>query len=168
MQSGWQYLLISSAIIGLLALADSVHAESLQIYPEKVLLIGPESTQQLLLISRTDDRHSDLTRQAAYVPKDDRIISVTQSGRIVPRAEGTTSLEIRIREQSLYVPVTVSGLLTPAPVSFQDQILPILTKAGCNSGGCHGKAEGQNGFKLSIFGFDADADYDAQDIRHCR
>ena len=75
MQSGWQYLLISSAITGLLALADAVHAESLQVYPEKVLLIGPESTQQLLLISRNDDRHSDLTRRAAYVPKDDRIIS---------------------------------------------------------------------------------------------
>lgn len=161
MQSGWQYLLISSAITGLLALAGAAHAESLQVYPEKVLLVGPESTQQVLLISRSENRHSDLTQQAEYVPKDNRIISVTQSGRIVPHAEGTTSLEIRIQETSLYVPVTVTGLLTPAPVSFQDQILPILTKAGCNSGGCHGKAEGQNGFKLSIFGFDADADYDA-------
>ena len=41
------------------------------------------------------------------------------------------------------------------------QIIPILTKAGCNSGGCHGKAEGQNGFKLSVFGFDPAADYEA-------
>jgi hypothetical protein len=35
-----------------------------------------------------------------------------------------------------------------------------LTKARCNSGGCHGKAEGQAGFKLSIFGFDPAADFD--------
>jgi hypothetical protein len=39
--------------------------------------------------------------------------------------------------------------------------VPILTKATCNTGGCHGKAEGQNGFKLSVFGFDPRADYEA-------
>ena len=55
--------------------------------------------------------------------------------------------------------VEVRGLNNPAPVSFEQQIVPLLTKAGCNSGACHGKAEGQNGFKLSIFGFDTEADY---------
>ncbi|MEK6257392.1 MAG: DUF1549 and DUF1553 domain-containing protein [Planctomycetota bacterium] len=39
--------------------------------------------------------------------------------------------------------------------------MPILTKLGCNGGGCHGKATGQNGFKLSLFGFEPDVDYDA-------
>src|SRR5207248_3754888 len=38
---------------------------------------------------------------------------------------------------------------------------PILTKATCNAGGCHGKAEGQNRFKLSVFGFDPRADHQA-------
>src|SRR5262249_9289516 len=47
------------------------------------------------------------------------------------------------------------------PIAFEQQIIPILTKAGCNSGGCHGKAEGQNGFKLSVFGSNAAADHDA-------
>jgi hypothetical protein len=47
------------------------------------------------------------------------------------------------------------------PLNFENRILPILSKLGCNSGGCHGKAEGQNGFKLSVFGFDPQADYDA-------
>ena len=46
-------------------------------------------------------------------------------------------------------------------ISFRREIIPILKKAGCNSGGCHGKAEGQNGFKLSIFGYDAQADFEA-------
>ena len=36
-----------------------------------------------------------------------------------------------------------------------------MTKARCNSGGCHGKAEGQGGFHLSIFGYDAESDYTA-------
>jgi hypothetical protein len=47
------------------------------------------------------------------------------------------------------------------PLNFENDIVPILTKFGCNASGCHGKAEGQNGFKLSVFGFDAIADYAA-------
>ncbi|MCC6509011.1 MAG: DUF1549 domain-containing protein, partial [Pirellulaceae bacterium] len=40
-------------------------------------------------------------------------------------------------------------------------VVPILTKLGCNGGGCHGKATGQNGFRLSLFGFEPDFDYEA-------
>ncbi len=42
---------------------------------------------------------------------------------------------------------------------FENDILPVLTKYGCNSGGCHGKATGQNGFKLSLYAFDPISDY---------
>src|SRR5262249_44942600 len=44
---------------------------------------------------------------------------------------------------------------------FENDIIPIFSRFGCNSSGCHGKAEGQNGFKLSVFGFDPAADYAA-------
>ena len=44
---------------------------------------------------------------------------------------------------------------------FVNDIEPILTKTGCNTGGCHGKASGQNGFKLSLFAFEPKFDYDA-------
>jgi hypothetical protein len=46
-------------------------------------------------------------------------------------------------------------------VSFQLDVQPILTARGCNSGPCHGKARGQNGFQLSLLGFDSDFDYQA-------
>jgi hypothetical protein len=45
-------------------------------------------------------------------------------------------------------------------VSFVNEVVPILTKQGCNGGACHGKAVGQNGFKLSLFGFEPDEDYE--------
>lgn len=48
----------------------------------------------------------------------------------------------------------------PAPVSFTTEVVPTLTKLGCNTGGCHGKADGQNGFKLSLFGFEPAEDYE--------
>lgn len=43
--------------------------------------------------------------------------------------------------------------------SFRADILPILTKAGCNAGACHGAATGQGGFKLSLLGYDPEEDY---------
>jgi len=48
-----------------------------------------------------------------------------------------------------------------APLTFATDIAPILTKTGCNGGNCHAKAgSGQNGFRLSLFGFEADEDYE--------
>ena len=48
----------------------------------------------------------------------------------------------------------------PRAIDFQGEIVPLLSRYGCNTGGCHGKASGQNGFKLSLFGFDPAWDYD--------
>src|SRR4051794_17561177 len=45
--------------------------------------------------------------------------------------------------------------------TFERDIVPILTRAGCNAGACHGKARGQNGFQLSLLGFDPDSDHAA-------
>jgi hypothetical protein len=57
------------------------------------------------------------------------------------------------------LPVLKAG--ESSPVTFERDIEPILTRAGCNAGACHGKARGQNGFALSLLGFDVTLDYDA-------
>lgn len=57
-------------------------------------------------------------------------------------------------------PPTTHAQLTN-PISFELDVQPILTAAGCNSGACHGKQRGQNGFQLSLLAFDADFDHDA-------
>src|SRR5262245_20915127 len=48
----------------------------------------------------------------------------------------------------------------PVP-DFETQVLPVLTRAGCNSGACHGAAIGRGGFRLSLLGYDPQADYDS-------
>lgn len=50
---------------------------------------------------------------------------------------------------------------TPQPVSFHSEIVPLLTKAGCNAGACHGAAAGRGGFHLSLFGGSPSEDYHA-------
>ncbi|MFM8707426.1 MAG: hypothetical protein ACKOHK_04915, partial [Planctomycetia bacterium] len=43
--------------------------------------------------------------------------------------------------------------------SFELDVMPILSKAGCNGGGCHGAIAGKAGFRLSLFGYDPKSDY---------
>ncbi len=55
-----------------------------------------------------------------------------------------------------------AGLLpAQSAPGFRNDIQPVLTKLGCNSGACHGSQYGRGGFKLSLLGFDAEADYEA-------
>ena len=56
--------------------------------------------------------------------------------------------------------MTVDHFVDDPQINFPNQIVPIFTKLGCNSGGCHGKASGQNGFKLSLLGFEPGEDYE--------
>ncbi len=62
---------------------------------------------------------------------------------------------------SLFIAVSlVARGAEERPLNFANDIVPIFTKAGCNAGGCHGKAAGQNGFKLSLLGFEPQEDYE--------
>jgi hypothetical protein len=46
-----------------------------------------------------------------------------------------------------------------AAVSFRHDVMPILSKAGCNGGGCHGALAGKGGFRMSLFGYNPEADH---------
>lgn len=60
-----------------------------------------------------------------------------------------------------FAAVTCADDAAAGPINFTNDLVPLLSKQGCNSGNCHGKAIGQNGFKLSLLGFDPAADYAA-------
>ena len=77
------------------------------------------------------------------------------------RATGAGSGELRVRVGELECRVSVALLDTTSPpsVSFRRDVMPVLTKAGCNTGTCHGSARGQDGFGLSLFGFDPAQDH---------
>jgi hypothetical protein len=56
--------------------------------------------------------------------------------------------------------IVASAATMESHASFEREIIPIFTRYGCNSGGCHGASSGQDGFRLSLFGYDPNADYD--------
>lgn len=146
-------------LCGLSIVSRSSGAEIL-ITPEVISFSRPEASQQLLVTENTPDgRRRDVTRDSMIEVLPPGCAKVEAGGLLYPVSDGKTEVVIHYGSSVARVPILVSGLHTPQAVSFRNDILPILTKARCNSGGCHGKAEGQNGFKLSVFGFDPQADF---------
>jgi hypothetical protein len=145
-----------------IATPGAVLAQSLQILPAEVLLTSPESSDQVVvLLQAPDGSVRDVTRTARLTLSDPALAMVSATGRIEPLRDGRLQLTAEAGGLMAQATVVVSGTVAPKPVSFRHDILPLLTRAGCNSGGCHGKAAGQNGFKLSVFGYDAAADHAA-------
>lgn len=151
-----------NALMLVLLLPVLAGAAAFRAHPESVLLVDPEDSQQLVISASTPTGDNlDITRDVSYTASDPSIATIDRRGLVRPRAEGRTEIIIGYRDHELSVPLEVRGIHDPAPVSFSHDVIPILTKSSCNSVGCHGKAEGKNGFKLSIFGFDPEADFTA-------
>ncbi len=136
----------------------SLAVESLRVEPAEIVLHSANRRQQVLVtgIGR-DGRNVDATRDAEFIVDDPAIASVSRA-KARGLKDGSTSLLVRFGGREARVAIRVSGADEIRPVHFSNDIVPILSKLGCNSGGCHGKASGQNGFKLSVFGFDPEAD----------
>lgn len=133
----------------------------LNITPGKRTLIGSEARQQLLVTEAANGREVDRTRDVQFESTNPAVASVDSHGVVRAVADGSTS--ILVRSQGLLARMSVDVLRSAEalPVNFTNDIVPVLSKAGCNAGSCHGKQSGQNGFKLSVFGFDPVFDYAA-------
>ena len=134
----------------------------LTVYPASITLRGSDDARQLIVTAVLDGgRLQDLSEDVHFEPADPKIVRVTSAGRVLPVGNGTTAIRATFANRAITVPVRVSALGENLPINFTNQIVPIFTKLGCNAGGCHGKASGQNGFKLSLLGFEPDVDFDA-------
>jgi len=129
--------------------------------PTNIALEGKDSSMQLLVTGYdTDENPTDLTHLAQY-SLDSEIASVSPTGVIRSRQDGASVITVLFADHQVNVPVTTSHTHARVTLNFENDIIPILSRYRCNTSGCHGKAEGQNGFKLSVFGFDPIADYQA-------
>jgi hypothetical protein len=123
-----------------------------------LVLNSSDARQQLLAV--TDEK--DLTHEVTWAAEPSGIVSIDKSGRVTPRADGEGWISAAARDGSTArLPVSVINSGNPSPIHFGNQVVPIFTKYGCNAGGCHGKAAGQNGFRLSLLGFEP-----AEDLEH--
>lgn len=134
----------------------------LVIEPSSIQLDGSGSLVTPLVTGELDSgRVIDLTRRATLESLTPAIFAVDPQGRLRGVEDGAGRLRVTVAGRSQEVPVIVKHMHQARQFHFDNDILPILSKFSCNMSGCHGKAEGQNGFKLSVFGFDPRADYQA-------
>lgn len=124
---------------------------------ERVELRDAFDGKQLLVT----DGARDVTREAGYGSSNPAVAGVDAKGYVTPTGDGTAVIRVERGPDRLDIPVTVRGFGQGRAVDFRTEVVPLLSRLGCNAGGCHGKASGQNGFRLSLFGFDADHDHAA-------
>jgi Protein of unknown function (DUF1549)/Protein of unknown function (DUF1553) len=138
---------------------EKVHVD---VFPARIELGGMTEGRQLLVTATDSERRArDLTRKATFASADPKIVAVSAQGFVRPLARGETTIAIEAAGLTQHVRVTVKDGSAERPLHFANDIVPLLSRHGCNAGGCHGRASGQNGFKLSLFGFDADFDFNA-------
>jgi Protein of unknown function (DUF1553)/Protein of unknown function (DUF1549)/Bacterial Ig-like domain (group 2) len=130
----------------------------LTLEPSKFEFSTPRSTLQLVATGTyARDRVRDLTGDVMLTSSDPKIARI-KGTTVIPVGDGTAKITAKIGEREATAEVVVRDLDAPAAVSFKNETLPALTKAGCNMGACHGSPSGKNGFRLSLRGFDPPLD----------
>ena len=136
--------------------------ELLAVEPQHVQLFSEGWTQQLLVTASDPvGRQFDVTHQCQFESTNAAVASVSPHGLLRAGASGSANIVIRIADRQTAVQVAVTSPSQAQSITFLNDVVPLLTKLGCNSGGCHGKATGQNGFRLSLLGFEPDFDHAA-------
>ena len=135
------------------------YAEALRVFPDHID-IHPLAASQRVVVMLTDLRGvtNDVTSEA-NVTLEDASLARWQDGVLHPLAAGETRLLIQHAGLSARVDVRVNRSSLEVWPSFQNEVVPVLMRYGCSAGGCHGATRGKDGFRLSLFGYDPDADH---------
>lgn len=136
-------------------------ASSPTVFPTRIQLDGRWSQQRIVVLEEHAESTEDWSRKARYTSGDESVAVVDETGVVLPRGSGQTEITVSAGSFRTTIPVNVTRFESDIPVDFEQDVEPILSKFGCNSGPCHGKARGQNGFQLSLLGFDAGFDYES-------
>ena len=137
-----------------------VFATELKILPADVTLTGPHATQRLLVLAEEKGHViGERTPQAAFSSANPNVASVDASGVVRAAGDGETTITAAVNGKQTTVKVSVRKTKAPFSWSFRNHVIPMLTRAGCNSGACHGALAGKGGLKLSLRGYDTSSDF---------
>ena len=141
---------------------------SLSAEPSEIHLSADAPRHGVLVTAQSADGFEiDVTSESKFSASRAAPFEITPSGELLARRPGEGALTAQFKGKRVQIHVNVHGTAlannstspAPASVSFLRDVLPALSKAGCNAGACHAKPEGQNGFKLSVFSYDPRSDY---------
>jgi hypothetical protein len=152
----------AALLLGLLAGAAPAQApalSALEVFPPDVSLATARGRQSFVVkATYADGLTRDVTAEAKAALANPALGRL-EKNILFPVADGATELKVDFGGRSVAVPVKVKDAKADPPISFKLDVMPVFMKAGCNQGSCHGAASGKDGFRLSLFGYDADGDH---------
>ncbi len=132
---------------------------SISVYPAKISLETKRDSHRLVVLAHQSDATTiDISKDATIEIINPHLARI-EGTTLYPLKDGETTVRIKYREYAHDISLIVKGVSKDRPVTFQQDVIPVLTAAGCNTGSCHGAARGQDGFMLSLFGYDPEGDY---------
>ena len=132
----------------------------LEITPNSVNLAGPRAIQRLLVTAwMKDGTRRDVTGEAMFRSAFPKIAAVSRSGEVSGRSDGKAKITARWNSQTAQIAAVIRATARPKPVSFANDVVPILSRTGCSQGTCHGAASGKGGFRLSLRGYAPELDF---------
>jgi hypothetical protein len=160
----WVALVVSAPVVWAGSRSDA-ELRKITIEPSAAFIGGAGGTHTFVITGHYEDGFvADLSRDVVLTIADPQIAKIGTPGTVVSTGEGVTRLTVRRGKQSAEAALIVTPA-KPKSWQFESDIAPIFSKLGCNNNACHGALNGQSGFKLSLFGYDAPADYDAA-VKH--
>ncbi len=151
---------VTVILLGFVSPRSVVQAAELKILPADVTLTGPHARQRLLVL--TEERGQvigERTPLAKFTSAHPAVATVDASGVVRAVGDGETTITAVVDGKQAMAKVTVRKTKEPFIWSFRNHVIPMLTRAGCNSGACHGALAGKGGLKLSLRGYDPGSDH---------
>jgi hypothetical protein len=136
---------------------------AVRISPEAFTITADDPGLQLLAADDAEPTR-DRTAQVTWTAEPSGLAAIEPGGYLRPVGPGVVTIKAALPGASDAPPAEAKVTIAPRTSrawDFGEDIVPILTRMGCNTGSCHGRLEGQNGFHLSLFGYDPAGDYQA-------
>jgi hypothetical protein len=134
-------------------------ADSIALFPNRVELRNREMRQRVLVQQVSGGLTGAEVREGAQWKIENPEIAKIENGIVIPLKDGETKATVAALGKTAELSIVVAGQEAPFTWSFRNHVESVLSKAGCNGGACHGARAGQKGFRLTLFGYDLDADY---------
>jgi hypothetical protein len=141
--------------------AATAGADELVLLPETARLVGPKASHRFLVEAREGGAFvGDRSGRATFAVADPRVAAVADDGTVTPVGNGATTVSATVDGRVARATISVEEVGRDDPWSFTNDVLPVLTRSGCNQGACHGAAAGKNGLRLTLRGYGPEVDYD--------
>ncbi len=153
-----RFALIAAVLVAVVAPVRAAEPVRITVAPDRVDLTSARDRQGVVVQAEfADGSTKDVTASATFAL--DKPVATITNAFLAPVTDGAATLSVAFGTFSAKVPVTVTKAKEAEALRFRTDVMPVLTKVGCNTGKCHGSASGKDGFRLGLFGYDPEGDH---------